>query len=122
MKGVYIGHAQKLKKAMRDHKSNCHHLNGRDYGDPLYKVIRANGGWDNWHHVVLEIFLSIDKKEVLMRKREWIQKTPNVINVNRPITSKEEDEMYYEDNKDEVLASQKVYYEKNKDTINQKRI
>jgi hypothetical protein len=96
MKDVHIEHTiMDIEEAMINHQLTCQNTNAKRYNSPLYKQIRTNGGWKNWHHEILEICVSVDDETVLRKKREWIEKTPNVMNILRPILSSEEDNDTY---------------------------
>jgi hypothetical protein len=118
---VFIGYTSiKLVTAIKNHKSIYDNPNSKSHDNPLYKLIRANGGWSNWDYYTLEIYPSIDRKEALTKQKEWIQQTPNAINKRRPITSCEEDESYYEDNRTVLLEQKKVHRESNSDSIKER--
>lgn len=119
--GVFIGYTSiKLKTAIKNHKTLYQNPNSKSHDNPLYKLIRANGGWDNWDYHTLEICPSIDRKEALTKQRYWIQQTPNAINQRRPITTCEEDATYYKDNRAVLLERKKIHRNSHKELISER--
>jgi hypothetical protein len=113
VKDVHIGHTvMELEEVMTNHRLICQNTNAKRYDSYLYKQIRANGGWDNWHHEILEICISIDKETVLKREREWIEKTPNAMNVLRPISSSEEENDTYNKELMKVVYTEADFHKK----------
>ena len=45
------------------HKQNCNNPESKLYNIPLYKFIRANGGWTNWYVVPMYRFFCSNKNE-----------------------------------------------------------
>jgi hypothetical protein len=119
--GVFIGYTSiKLETAIKNHKTLYQNPNSKSHDNPLYKLIRANGGWDNWDYHALEICPSIDRKEALTKQRDWIQQTPNAINQRRPITTYEEDATYYKDNRAVLLEQKKIHRNSHKELISER--
>lgn len=113
VKDIHIGHTiMELEEAMTNHRLTCQNTNAKRYDSSLCKQIRANGGWDNWHHEILEIFTFIDEEKVLKREREWIEKTPNAMNVLRPISSTEEDNDTYNKELMKVVYTEADFHKK----------
>jgi len=113
MKDVHIEHTiMDIEEAMINHQLACQNTNSKRYNSPLYKQIRANGGWKNWHHEILEICISVDEETVLKKKREWIEKTPNVMNILRPILSREEDNDTYNKELMKVVYTEADFHKK----------
>jgi hypothetical protein len=75
IKGLYIGHTSvKIKGRLSKHKSTCQNTNDKGYNRPLYKHIRATGGWYNWKCVILETCSSINKEEALWKRENGLKK------------------------------------------------
>ena len=45
---LYVGSTCNFISRKTQHKSRCNTENRHGYNYHIYKVIRANGGWDNW--------------------------------------------------------------------------
>jgi hypothetical protein len=86
IKDVYVGYTTlDIKNMLKFHKKKCVQIDGEHYNRRLYQIIRANGGLINWSVEVLEECYFDFKAEVLQKKREWCEKTPNDMNMIRYI-------------------------------------
>lgn len=122
VKGAFVEYtSMKVQNAMKIHKLVYHNRDHKSYDNPLYKQIRANGGWENWHYLILEICPFIDKEHVLTKKREWIQNTSNAMNERKPITSYEQDTINHKKNKDDRRDRSVIYRKDNTDLNSEKR-
>ena len=45
---LYVGHTTNFVQRKYAHKRSCNTESDANYGLKVYKVIRENGGWDNW--------------------------------------------------------------------------
>ena len=45
---LYVGHTTNFVQRKYAHKRSCNTESDSNYGLKVYKVIRENGGWDNW--------------------------------------------------------------------------
>jgi len=79
---VYIGSSTNIEQRVISHRYSCYNVNNRKYNYGLYKTIRANGGFDNFAIIVLEIFPCGNKRELLMREQFHIDNTINTMNSN----------------------------------------
>jgi len=59
----YVGHTTNFLRRRREHKSRCSNELDKKYNFKLYKVIRDNGGWDNWNMIELHKQFCKDKRE-----------------------------------------------------------
>ena len=84
----------------RSHKSKCNNENSKGHNVNLYKIIRENGGWDNWIIKPIEKFFSDDIMKVKIRETELIEVYNCDLNMYKAYTSDEEKKEY-----------QKKYYE-----------
>ena len=50
---LYIGSTTNFVKRKANHKSDCNNEKKKSFHFPIYKYIRANGGWDNGFQIVL---------------------------------------------------------------------
>lgn len=90
-KEVFIGYTiTSMTEMFEHHDSIWNNEKRKEYNRRLYKIIRANGGFYNWTIKILEKCYFKDRKEALERKKEWIEKTPNDINMIRPIVAPKE--------------------------------
>lgn len=111
---VYVGSTENMKIRMTGHKTKCN----AGYNWNVYKCIRANGGWDNWKHQVIEECSSELRAET---EDKWIVKhgTLNMrrgVFVGHVIYNKK----YKDDNKEEIKNYGKKYYNDNKEHLSEK--
>lgn len=126
---TYVGHTTNWTKRKCSHKSVCNNKNAKYYNLKIYQTIRANGGWDNWLMVLIEVFPCTNILEACKRERELYEQFDAKMNMVKPYRTKEEQNTYnivnnreyYKLNADAVSETHKKYYEKNKDVILQKR-
>lgn len=112
-----------MKKAMKIHEQKCKNEGNTNYNTTLYVYIRDHGGWNNFYADKIETCLNITSTQLREKKRKRIEETPNNINVNRPITSLEEDKAkhveswkeWYLAYKDYIAEHMKGYYKENKE-------
>lgn len=114
IKDEYIGSTTNFSRRKCQHKSACNTETGTSYNMTVYKCIRDNGGFDNWDMIEIEKYSATDKKDLHKRERYWIETLKPSLNQCVPTRTKNE---FYEENKEFVLAHQKIYYERNKEII-----
>ncbi len=73
----YIGSTKNFSSRKSNHKKYCHNKVSKKYNYPLYKYIRALGGWDNF---IIEIY----EKFPCNSKGEGLQKEQEVIDLLKP--------------------------------------
>ena len=120
VKECYIGHTTNLRHRKCQHKTSCCNSNSNDYNRKVYKVIRDNGGFDNWKFMVLQEAELENKQQAEDLERKWIEEVKPLCNFSTPgICFKENEKEYkkvwYEKNKDIVLEKAKLNYDNNKE-------
>lgn len=116
---IYIGHTTSFYQRQRTHKSNCNTESCKGYNYNIYKIIRQNGGWDNWNMVIIENYPCDSVEEARDRERYWIEKESLTLNVTIPNRNKKEySQIYRLIHKEEIAQKAKEYRENNKDKIN----
>lgn len=83
---VYSGSTMDLTKRSRMHKSCCNNPKSEKYNQLKYRVIRQNGGWDNWIIEVVEIYECTSKVEARIREQFWTNQNNNSLNINKAYT------------------------------------
>ena len=114
---TYVGHSTNFKERKRCHKSNCNNENSEKYNLKVYKIIRENGGWENWTMIEIEKFPCNDINEATKRERYWyeiLNADMNMINPNRPQIE------YIENNKEKIKEYKQQLYQENKEIIDLK--
>ena len=127
----YVGSTTNFTNRKNEHKSNCNKENGNKYHLKVYKMIRDNGGWDNWTILVIEKYPCLDNIEATLRERYWYETLKATMNTLVPSRSSEEyhkvyreaicetKKKYYEANKEDIKEYSKEYYEANKEANKQ---
>jgi hypothetical protein len=126
IKDCYVGHTTDFTKRKYSHKSDF--KNEKKMNLKVYKMIRENGGWENWDMIEIEKYPCKDNNEARSRERYWVEKENPKLNSYKPYASKEEKKKYNIDycyeyrkqNRQRLLNEKKEYYKKNKDELNKK--
>jgi hypothetical protein len=115
---IYIGHTTCYYQRYRLHKSTCNNETSKGYNYKIYKIIRENGGWENWNMVIIEKYPCNNINEARDRERFWIEKESSTLNVSIPNRSKKEySQIYRIIHREEISEKSKEYRENNKDKI-----
>lgn len=115
---IYIGHTTNFKQRSKSHKSNCNVKSSKGYNYKIYKIIRENGGWDNWEMKNIEDYPCENVNEARDRERYWIEKESSQLNVTIPNRSKKVySQIYRVVHKEEISEKAKIYRNNNKDKI-----
>jgi len=124
----YVGHTINMTKRKCSHKSACNNEKDRHHNLKIYKIIRENGGWDNWNMVLVEEFPCKDKFEACKKEREVYEELDAKLNTLIPYRTQEElkeykkqnDKQYREEHKQYHEQYHKKYREEHKDILNEK--
>lgn len=115
---VYIGHTTSFNQRIKAHKSTCNNNNSKGYNYKIYKIIRENGGWENWKMDIIENFPCNNVAEAREREKYWIEKVSSQLNVTIPNRNKKEyAQIYRIIHKEEISEKAKIYRNNNKDKI-----
>jgi len=115
---IYIGHTTCYYQRYRLHKSTCNNETSKGFNYKIYKIIRENGGWENWNMVIIEKYPCNNITEAKERERYWIEKESSTLNISIPNRSKKEySQIYRIIHKEEISEKAKEYRENNKDKI-----
>jgi hypothetical protein len=128
VKECYVGHTINMTKRKWSHKSVCNNEKNKGHNLKIYKIIRENGGWDNWSMLLVETFPCKDKHEACKRERELYEQIDVIMNTRRPYRTHEEHKeynkqnhkKYHEENKEQHKEQDKQRYQKNKEKIAEK--
>jgi len=77
---IYIGQTTNFKQRKSGHKSSC-----KTNGTSLYKIMRANGGWEMFRMIEIEKFPCKDRLEAERREAEVIKELKASMNTLRII-------------------------------------
>jgi hypothetical protein len=121
----YVGSTANWKERQRTHKSVCNNENSKSYNTKIYKIIRENGGWDNFKMVQLGTREQLTKREAEQIEEEYrieLKANMNTIKCFRTEEQrieqlKEYQQEYNEANRDKILEYQQEYREANRDKL-----
>jgi len=123
VKDIYIGSTDSLNKRMIKHKSECNKSNQQK----IYKIIRENGGWENWTYDILE---NMECNDLEARQREEYHRKRLEANMNsqRAFQTQEEKieqnrekgQKWYENNQERAKENNKNWKMKNKERVKEK--
>lgn len=82
---IYIGSTTDFSRRRYQHKKNCYNRCSKAYHYPLYKYIRALGGFDKFDISILEKYPCKTKAEGLEREKTLIAIYKANLNINKPI-------------------------------------
>lgn len=68
---VYVGHTTNFVQRKYAHKIACNNSKSDSYNSKVYQVIRSNGGWDNWHIVIIDCIKCINLYEARKKEQEY---------------------------------------------------
>ena len=125
VKDCYVGHTTDMSKRKWGHKSVCNNDKNKGHNHKIYKIIRENGGWDNWNMLLVEKFPCKDKYDACKREREVYEELDAKMNMLIPYRTQEEikqyhkqyDQEYYQTNKEYKKQKFKEYNQLNKQKI-----
>ena len=92
IKNIYIGSTTNFKQRKSAHKISCNSVNCRY----VYKVIRDNGGWNNWSMILIDYTPCNTKLELLKIEREYIEKEDSDLLLNKLIPTRTKLERLFE--------------------------
>jgi len=108
----YVGHTTNFTNRKSGHKYDCNNPNGKNYNLKVYQFIRANGGFENWSMIQLEVFPCKDIFEATRQERIWCEKLKATLNSHVPSQTYQE---YYQNNMKQISEQKKKYYQNNKE-------
>ena len=114
VKDCYVGHTINMTKRKCQHKSVCNNEKDKKHNLKIYKIIRENGGWENWSMLLVEKFPCKDSSEACKREREVCEELDAKMNTFRPYVTQEE----YNQNRKQ---NQKKYDQINKQRISEQK-
>lgn len=90
VKDCYVGHTTNFIKRKSKHKQDCNIETNKAYNTPVYKFIRANGGWENWDMILIEECCCKDTLEAEAKERNHMETLGATLNKYRPTLTDEE--------------------------------
>ena len=128
----YVGHTTNFTKRKQEHKRTCTNDFYKGHQRKLYKMIRENGGWENFQMIFICDYPCSNKRDAEKEEDRYMLELKSNMNDQRAFHTnqeyrlenvhlkKEYDKSYREDNKEMLNLKSKKYREDNKDIISQK--
>ena len=69
---MYIGYTTNFTQRKYAHKKKCLYEKTKNNEPKLYKVIRENGGWDNWTMDIISCCICTTQYEAIKKQEEYI--------------------------------------------------
>ncbi len=83
-KEVYVGHTTNFVQRKHAHKQSCTNNKNEGYNLKLYKVIRKNGGWDNWNMEIVHFCNCANSYEARKKEQEFFELLNATLNSVQP--------------------------------------
>jgi predicted GIY-YIG superfamily endonuclease len=116
---VYVGSTTNFMKRKYEHKASCFNENNKNHNYKVYKIIRENGGWDEFEMIEIEKYPCNDSNESAARERYWKEYFNASMNTQVPGIFNELGRTEY-DKQPYRIEHKKKYRIKNIEKINKK--
>ena len=104
----YVGHTTNFVKRKQQHKESCNNVNSKSYNRKVYKIIRDNGGWNNWNMIEIEKYKCNDANEARSKERYWYEELNSKLNSCYPGRKEQEYQKLYNEKNEEKLKEYRV--------------
>lgn len=85
---IYVGHTIDFASRKKSHKNNCTKSNYEGYNSKVYKIIRENGGWNNWTMNIVAFFNCKNLEEAKEKEQEYFILLGGTLNSIEPMPKK----------------------------------
>jgi hypothetical protein len=113
----YVGSTTCFKSRKNQHKIKVE--NGNKF--KIYETIRANGGWENWSMIEIEIYPCNSSTEARIREEYWRVELQATLNMIKAYCTEEEKKathlQYIQKHSEEIKIQSKKYYQKHANKI-----
>ena len=119
---LYVGGTLNFRNRKFNHKSDCNNGTSKKYNMKVYKMIRDNGGWDNFIMKEYAKFPCNDKVELNIEEERVRVMLGGNMNTNKAYSELKGNEyckQYNEEHREEISEKMKEYYQENKEHIKQ---
>ena len=83
-KELYVGHTTNFVQRKYAHKQTCINSKSEYHNLKLYKVIRENGGWDNWKMEIIHFCNCTNSNEARKKEQEFYESLNATLNSIQP--------------------------------------
>jgi len=124
---LYVGSSTNFIKRKQQHKLCCNDENNIKYNTKVYKMIRENGGWDQFKIIIIKEYPCDSKINLLIEEDRIMKELKANLNSQRAYISIEEeklqkkelDKQYRINNLEKIKQYEKKYYEDHKQQHNE---
>lgn len=95
IKELYVGSTSSYARRIQSHKTAVINPSNMAHNYPVYKVIRENGGWDNWEHSIIEEIENTNKTDVRIREEQLTKELGATLNTWKAHRTFEEAKKYF---------------------------
>lgn len=95
IKELYVGSTSSYARRIQSHKTAVTNPSNAAHNFPVYKVIRENGGWDNWEHSIIEEIENTNKTDVRIREEQITKELGATLNTWKAYRTPEEAKKYF---------------------------
>ena len=111
---VYIGSTTNFMKRKNAHKYSCNNKNSESYNNPIYNLIRTNGGFKNWDIKIVSKINCSNKRSLEKHEQNILNQHENIMNLQNAVGNKTKYHKIYRDaNRNKINTDSKKYYIKN---------
>ena len=82
---LYVGYTTNFVQRKHAHKQYCNNDTSPHHNMKLYKVIRENGGWDNWNMEMIDCINCEDINEAKLKEYDYSISLQSTLNTVKPI-------------------------------------
>ena len=123
IKDEYYGSTSAYRARKCCHKTRCNNVNDKDYNTTKYKIIRSNGGWNNWVMSPIEEIKNCSLINSKIREQYYIDLNKPIMNEIKAYLTEEQtlkriieyDNKYRKNNKDKIVEHRENNKEKAKE-------
>jgi hypothetical protein len=93
---LYVGSTTNFTKRKASHKERCNNEKewNKKYNLKIYKMIRDNGGWNNFNCIVIKDFPCLNKNELLFEEDKVMRELNSNMNTLSSILTEEQKKEY----------------------------
>ena len=125
IKDNYVGSTTNWTKRKQHHKKCCNNLNNNHSHLNIYKVMRENGGFENWNMILIEDYPCENRRQAEQREQYWKEFYNDNMGQNRAFVTEEQKiqeshefhKKHYQANKDILAEKYQAKYQANKTKI-----
>ena len=84
---IYVGHTTNFVQRKHAHKQGCNNVKSSNYKCKLYKIIRENGGWNNWTMKIIDFIHCTNGSEARQKEQEYYESLNATLNSVEPYST-----------------------------------